>query len=189
TVIYNKKMWKEAGITEEPTSFDELLKDLEKIGAQHDTSTFSPLYLPGQAWWAAMQFVWDAGGEIATESGGTWEAGFSTPEGIQGLKDWKKFQNAVSSPASQTLGPEDPAVDVVFANGDAAAFIGNAGRLANVTTNNPDLTDEDLGTFPMPSQYEDGTQPVLLAGSVWGIAARSQNQDLALEFVKIASST
>src|SRR5699024_3170978 len=119
-VIYNKKVWKDAGITEEPTSFEQVLKDLEKIGAQHDKSTFSPLYLPGQMWYSGLQFLWDAGGQIATESGGTWEAGFSTPEGIQGLKDWKKFQNAVSSPASQSLDTDKPPIEVVFANGDAA---------------------------------------------------------------------
>src|SRR5699024_4822583 len=188
-VIYNKKVWKDAGITEEPTSFEQVLKDLEKIGAQHDQSTFSPLYLPGQMWYSGLQFLWDAGGEIATESGGTWEAGFSTPEGIQGLKDWKKFQNAVSSPASQSLDTDKPPIEVVFANGDAAAIIQTPVYIEKIKKANPDLTDEDLGTFPMPSQYEDGTQPVMLGGSDWGIAARSQNQDLALEYLKIASST
>lgn len=188
-VIYNRKVWKEAGITEDPTTFEELMADLEKIGAKHDSATFSPLYLPGQMWYSGLQFVWDAGGEIATESGGTWEAGFSTPEGIQGLKDWKEFQNAVSSPASQTLDTDKPPIAVVFANGDAAAFIQTPVYIEKIKKANPDLTDEDLGTFPMPSQYEDGTQPVMLGGSDWGIAARSQNQDLALEYVKIAAST
>lgn len=188
-VIYNKKMWKDAGITEDPTTFEELLEGLEKIAEQNDDSTFSALYLPGQMWYAGLQFVWDAGGEIATESGDTWEAEFSTPEGIQGLEDWKKFQNAVSSPASQTLDTDKPPIETVFANGDAAAIIQTPVYIEKIKKANPDLTDDDLGTFPMPSQYEDGSQPVMLGGSDWGVAARSKNQELALEYLKIAAST
>jgi N,N'-diacetylchitobiose transport system substrate-binding protein len=102
-VIYNKAMWEAAGITEEPTTYEQLTADLDKLAAANPASDFSPFYLPGAYWYAGMQFVWDAGGEIATqEDDGSWTAGLSSDEAQQGLEDFKEFQNAYSTGASQT---------------------------------------------------------------------------------------
>ncbi|MCU1526385.1 MAG: transporter substrate-binding protein, partial [Frondihabitans sp.] len=87
-VIYNKPMWAKAGITTAPTTYAELTADLDKVAAQNkSTADFSPFYLPGQYWYAGMQFVWDAGGQIATQSGKTWKAGFGSAKAQQGLAD------------------------------------------------------------------------------------------------------
>ena len=52
---------------------------------------------------------------------------------------------------------------------------------------NPNLTDDDLGTFAFPGT-SGKTQPVMLGGSDWGIAAKSKNAGLALAWTKIAAS-
>lgn len=186
-VIYNKPIWKKAGITKPPTTFGEFTADLRKIKAQHPGNDFSALYLPGQYWYVGMQFVWDAGGQIATDSGGTWTSGFSSPQAQKGLAAFKKFQNEFSSPASRTLNTDKPADDTVFAGGKAAAFIEPNAILATVKKDNPKLTDADLGTFPFPG-ISGKNQPVMLGGSDWGIAAKSKNQQLALTWTKIAAS-
>ena len=104
TVIYNKTMWSQAGITQAPTTYDELTADLDKVkatfGSQKD---FSPFYLPGKYWYDGLQWVWDAGGEIATKDGDTWKGGLASKESQQGLADFKAFQNAYSTAASATL--------------------------------------------------------------------------------------
>ena len=45
----------------------------------------------------------------------------------------------------------------------------------------------DLGSFPFPG-LSGKNQPVLLAGSDWGIATKSTNKNLALVWAKIAAS-
>jgi len=187
TVIYNKKTWEAAGVTAAPTSYDELKAALDKVKAKNPASDFSAFYLPGQYWYAGMQWIWDAGGDIATQQDGKWVAGFSSSEAQAGLTEWKTFQNTYSSKASQTLNTDKPDQDQVFADGKAGAIIGNNWEIGAITKANPDIKTEDLGTFAMPGS-SGKTQPVMLAGSDWGIAVKGQQQDLARYWVKIAAS-
>ena len=192
-VIYNKRMWAQAGVTSAPTSYSQLTSDLDKIkakfGGQKD---FSPFYLPGKYWYNGMQWIWDAGGEIATQgSGGSWTGGMDSAQAIQGLTDFKTFQNAYSTPASATVdttgtGMPDQDKDI-FAQGKAAAIFGNSWELGVIEQDNPKLTAADLGTFAFPGK-SGKSQPVMLGGSDWGIATKSQNHQLAVTWVKIAAS-
>ncbi|MGZ4476193.1 MAG: extracellular solute-binding protein [Nocardioides sp.] len=191
-VIYNKKMWSEAGITAAPTTYEELTKDLDKVkakfGGQKD---FAPFYLPGKYWYDGLQWVWDAGGDVAAKDGDSWKGTMSDSKAQQGLADFKAFQNAYSTKASasiNTTGTGQPDQDKdIFAAGKTSAVIGNAWEIGVIEQDNPKLKDADLGTFPFPGK-SGSTQPVMLAGSDWGIAAKSKNQDLATTWVKIAAS-
>jgi N,N'-diacetylchitobiose transport system substrate-binding protein len=186
-VLYNKTLWADAGITAAPTTYDELKTDLDKLKAKNAGTDFSAFYLPGQYWYAGMQWVWDEGGSIATQKSGKWTAGFSTPEAQKGLTEWKAFQNAYSSAASQTLNTDKPDQDQVFADGKAGAIIANGWEIGVVQKDNPKMTNDVLGSFPMPG-VSGSNQPVNLGGSDWGIATKSKNQDLARAWVKIAAS-
>lgn len=186
-VIYNKTTWNKAGVDSAPTTWANLNADLDKVKAANTSnSNFSAFYLPGQYWYAGYQFIWDAGGQVATQSNGKWVGGMSSPEAQKGLNAFKTFQNTYSSVASRTLNTDKPDQNQIFADGNAAAILGNNGDIASIIKDNPKLTDADLGTFPMPGE-SGKTQPVMTGGSDWGIAAKSQNQDLALTWVKIAA--
>lgn len=187
-VVYNKQMWADAGITAAPTTYEELTADLDKVRAAHaGDADFSPFYMPGQYWYAGMQFVWDAGGEIATEKNGTWTPGFGDATAQQGLQDFKDFANAYSTGASANLDTSNPDMDQVFADGKTSAILATGGALDLIEKANPQLTEDKIGTFPFPGK-SGKAQPVMLGGSDWGIAAKSKNSDLALEWVKIATS-
>ena len=191
-VIYNKKMWSQAGIKAAPTTYEELTNDLDKVkakfGGQKD---FAPFYLPGKYWYDGLQWVWDAGGDIAAKDGDTWKGTMSDAKAQQGLNDFKTFQNAYSTPASATIdttGTGQPDQDKdIFAAGKTSAIVGNAWEIGVIEQDNTKLKDADLGTFPFPGK-SGNTQPVMLAGSDWGIASKSKNQDLATTWVKIAAS-
>ncbi len=186
-VIYNKTVWAKAGITSAPTTFATLTADLDKVKAANTAAGFSPFYLPGQDWYAGLQFVWDAGGDIAKKDGSTWASGFSGAQAQTGLADFKAFQNQYSSPASRTIDTITPDQTQVFADGKASAIVATSGSIGLIEKANPKITDADLGTFPLPGK-SGKTQPVMLGGSDWGIAAHSTNADLALTWTKIAAS-
>lgn len=186
-VIYNKKIWAAAGVTQAPTTYAELTADLDKVKAANTAPNFSAFYLPGQYWYAALQFVYDAGGSIAKQSGGTWTAQFSTPADQQGLKDFKTFQNAYSTQASQNIAEDKPDQLQVFASGAAGTILDTSGAVATIEQDNPKLTNADIGTFPFPGK-SGKAQPVMLGGSDFGVAAKSQNKDLAVKWAQIAGS-
>jgi N,N'-diacetylchitobiose transport system substrate-binding protein len=186
-VIYNKKMWSDAGITSTPTTYSELTADLDKVKAANTASDFSPFYLPGQYWYNGVQWVWDAGGNIATQNGKTWTAGFSSAAAQKGLNNFKTFQNKYSTVASRTLNTITPDQDQLFADGKAGAVLGNGWEIGVIQKDNPALVNADLGSFPFPG-LSGKNQPVLLAGSDWGIATKSTNKNLALVWAKIAAS-
>jgi N,N'-diacetylchitobiose transport system substrate-binding protein len=186
-VIYNKKIWAAAGVTKVPTTYQALIADLDKIKAANTASDFSAFYYPGQYWYAGMQWVWDAGGDIATLSNGKWTSGLSSEKAQQGLNDFKTFQNTYSSAASRTVDIHKPEHTQMFADGKTAAILGIPTEIPTIKKANPKLTDADLGTFPFPGK-SGKTQPVMIGGSDWGIAAKSQNKELALAWTKIASS-
>jgi len=189
TVIYNTKIWADAGITTAPTSYTELTADLDKIKAKHASDpNFSAFYLPGQYWYDGVQWVLDAGGKIATGKEGSWKGGFEDAAAIQGLNQFKTFQNTYSSKASQTLNTDKPDQDQLFADGKAATIFGNGWETGVVLGKNKKLAESDLSTFAFPSANGSGTQPVLLGGSDWAIPAKSKNQGLALTWAKIAAS-
>jgi N,N'-diacetylchitobiose transport system substrate-binding protein len=186
-VVYNKKIWAAAGVTKIPTTYAALTADLDKIKAANTASDFSAFYYTGQDWYSGMQWVWDASGNIATQSNGKWTANFASAKAQQGLNDFKTFQNTYSSPASRTLNTDKPDQTQVFADGNAGAIMGIPSEIPMIEAANPKLTNADLGTFPFPGK--SGTiQPVMLGGSDWGIAAKSQNPQLALAWAKIAAS-
>lgn len=189
-VIYNKTAWAAAGITAAPTTYAELTADLDKLKAANTAKDYSAFYLPGKYWYDGVQWVWDAGGDIATQgSDGTWTAGFASAAAQKGLNDFKTFQNSYSTAASQTLNTTtpDPDQDQVFADGKTSAIVGNSWEIGVIEKDNPKITNDDLGSFPFPGT-SGNAQPVMLGGSDWGIAAKSQNSQLALVWAKIAAS-
>lgn len=186
-VVYNKKVWADAGVTTAPTTYEELTADLDKVKAKNTASDFSAFYMPGQYWYGGLQWVWDAGGQIATEKGGKWTGTLDSADAVKGLTAWKDFQNAYSAKSTQDINTDKPSQSDVFAQGNTSAFLGSAWEIGSVTTAKPELKDQ-IGTFPMPSASGSGTQPVFLGGSDLGIPAKAANQGLALYYLKILTS-
>jgi N,N'-diacetylchitobiose transport system substrate-binding protein len=183
-VIYNKKTWADAGVTSPPTTFAELTADLDRIKAANPSPGFAAFHFPGQYWFGALQFVWDAGGQLATQVGGKWSGALESAQAQQGLQAWKDFQAAYSSAASRNVDTKAPDQAAIFASGGTAAILDTS--VNTVLKNKPELKDQ-LGTFPFPGRTAGKTQPVFLGGSDLAVAAKSPNQDLAFAYLKAAT--
>ncbi|WP_410573758.1 extracellular solute-binding protein [Amycolatopsis sp. cmx-4-61] len=183
-VIYDKQVWADAGVTAPPKTFAELTAALDKIKAKHPAPDYSAFHFPGRYWFGALQFVWDAGGQIATQKDGKWTGALESPEALKGLQAWKDFQNAYSSPASRNVDTKAPDQAAIFSSGGAAAILDTS--VNTVLKNKPELKDR-LGTFPFPSATPGKTQPVFLGGSDLAVAAKSRHPDLALAYLKAAA--
>ncbi len=86
---WRKDVFAAAGVKAAPKTYAELTAALDKV-QKKEGDKFSAWYQPTRDWYAAMSFVYDAGGSIATESGGQWKANLSSPESLKGLTEYKK---------------------------------------------------------------------------------------------------
>jgi len=183
-VVYNKKVWKDAGVTDVPTTYEELTADLDKVKAANTASDFSAFYMPGQYWFAGMPFLFGKGGTIATDTDNKWTAQMSSAENQAGLAEWKKFQNGCSTPSSIGANTDSPDQDQIFADQKAAMIYVKAWEPGAVAEKNAKAA-ADAGYFIMPG-YEPGKPlPVIVAGSTIGIAQNSPNKDMAVDWLKI----
>ena len=185
-VIYRKDMFTAAGITNTPASMDELLTDGQKLmDANKSDSNYSALYFPGKYWYAAAPFVWDFGGDIATQSGGQWKGSLDSAQSQQGLTTLKGIVDKLSR-ADKT--GDEAKQDQAFAQGHIAMIIANGwevGQVIDPKAGGDSSLKDKLGVFPIPSHTAGKTAPVFLGGSDLGIAAKSKMQGLAQEWVKL----
>ncbi len=142
---------------------------------------YSAFYFPGKYWYGAVPFVWDAGGDIATEDGGTWTGTLNGADSQAGLATLKDLVDNYSK------APKD---------GDEAkntdAFnTGNVGMMIDSWWA-PDALDApgkpfagDIGAFAMPGTEPGTTSPVFFGGSDMAISEKSANKGLAVEYLKI----
>src|SRR5919109_2470754 len=177
-IIYRKDFFAQAGV-QPPTSMDDLLTVGQKLMTAHKSDpNFSALYFPGKYWYAALPFVWDFGGDIATQSGGKWSGTLDSSNSQQGLTELTSLVSQLSR-ADKT--GDEAKQDQAFAQGHIAMIIANGWEVGVITdpkSGNPALKDQ-LGAFPIPSHNSGQTAPVFLGGSDLGVAARSKHPDLA----------
>jgi N,N'-diacetylchitobiose transport system substrate-binding protein len=181
-VVYRKDLFDKAGITP-PKSMDEWMQDGQKLmDANKSDADFSALYYPGKYWYAALPFVWDNGGDIATQSGGQWKGSLDSTQSQQGLT---MLANMVGKLSRADKTGDELKQDAAFVQGHIAMLIANGWEIGVITdpkTGDPSLKDR-LGVFPIPSHNAGQTAPVFLGGSDLGIATKSKGQSLSREWI------
>lgn len=186
-VMYNKKMFADAGIKQPPKTIAELQQDCGTLAkANEKTANFSGFYMPGQYWFNGMPFMFAKGGTVATQKNGTWKAEMSSPANQAGLKAWRTFQNTCSTKSSVGVNTDSPDQDQLFADGKAAMEYVKAWEPATVLEKNPKLKNQ-IGFFALPGYTADKTMPVIVSGSTVGIAANSPDKKPATEWLRIIS--
>jgi N,N'-diacetylchitobiose transport system substrate-binding protein len=185
-VIYRKDYFKKAGITKAPTSLAQLTTDGKKLVAVYGPKdkTFSAFYVAGPDWYSAMSFVYDYGGQIATQTGGQWTGTLDQPKAIAGLTAYKNTFLALSK-ASKTQDEAHPFPTTPFAQGHSASFLGPGwqyGYALDPKAGNPKLKSV-ISAFAMPSHVAGKTMPAFLGGSDLAIPAASQNKSLAEDWI------
>ena len=188
-VIYRTDLWKAAGVTTAPATLEELYADLDKVAAANKTKkNFSAFYMPGKNWYAAMSFVYGAGGTIADQQGGTWKGELESSAAQQGLDQWKTLATKYSVGGATK---DEADQDAIMAQGNVSAILGNGwevGSVADPKTGNPKLASV-LGTFPLPGTTAGQYTPSFLGGSDLAVPEKASNGDLGLEWVKIFTDT
>jgi len=181
-ITYRTDQFKQAGV-KIPTSLAEYTAAAAKLNAKFGkTKGFSPVYIAGTDWYAALSFVFDYGGGIATQVSGKWHGLLTSPKSIAGLTAYKNFFLAASK-ASKTTDEAHPNPYDVYGQGQAASMIGPAwfsccvGKFKGVT-----------GQFVMPSHEKGKVIPGFLGGSDLAVPVGA-DKTLAEAWIKAYTSS
>jgi N,N'-diacetylchitobiose transport system substrate-binding protein len=172
---WRKDVAASAGVKSTPKTYAELTADLDKIQKKQGAK-FSAWYQPTRDWYAAMSFVYDAGGSIAKEEGGTWKANLSSPESVKGLND--KYMHG-----DKTKDESDRYI--VYGQGKSGMIFGAAWEGATAEDPKSDKTGKlkgNLENFVMPGPSGKNL-PVFLGGSDLAVPVKSKAQAVAAEWI------
>ncbi len=192
-VIYRTDQYKAAGIKKTPTTLAEFMTDGQKLMAKYGgkkNPNYSALYFPGRYWYAAMSFVYDFGGQIATTSKGKWVGTLDSPRSLAGLNAWKSAALKLSR-ANKSGDEAHPQQALVFAKGAVGSFVGNGWEwpyALDKKLGNPELAGS-IGAYPMPSHTPGKYMPTFLGGSNLGVPVTSKNKSMASDWIAAYTST
>ncbi|MER5528319.1 extracellular solute-binding protein [Streptomyces sp. NPDC002677] len=179
---WRKDVAASAGIKTTPKTYTELTADLDKI-QKKEGDKFSAWYQPTRDWYAAMSFVYDAGGSIAAESGGQWKGNLSSPESIKGLTE---FKNVIDKYMHGDKTKDESDRYIVYGQGKSAMIFGAAWEGATAADPKNDKTGgklkDNLVNFVMPGP-SGKNMPVFLGGSDLAIPVKSKAQGVAAEWI------
>ncbi|WP_369215882.1 extracellular solute-binding protein [Streptomyces flavofungini] len=177
-VIYRKDLFAKAGVDASSIrTRDQWIAATKKL----NKGDRQGIYLPGQNWYTLSGFIWDEGGDLATESGGTWRGALDTPEALRAMAFYEKLQALGKGPKDSD--EAQPPQAEVMAKGQVAQLISTPGGAHVVTRNNPGLKGK-LGFFPVPGKTPGTPGAVFTGGSDLVIPTVSRHHDAAYTFVK-----
>ncbi|MBL1095821.1 extracellular solute-binding protein [Streptomyces coffeae] len=179
-VLYNKKIWAQAGLKGTPKTRAAFFRDLDTIRRKTDAE---PLYLPGQNWYFFDGLTIGTGADLVKKEGGRWVSNLSDAKVAKAMDIYQQYQSFSKAPKNKD--EATPQQGEVFAKGRTGAFIGMGWEAAIAIKANPKI-EKDIGYFTIPGETADKPEGVFLGGSNLAVAAGSEKQELAKEFLKIA---
>ncbi|GAA4265715.1 ABC transporter substrate-binding protein [Frondihabitans peucedani] len=149
-VVYNKQMFKEAGITDTPTTWTEFAADAKKL--TKGTTQYGA-YLPiGTGEWPVFTWqamLWSAGGEFLNEDNTKVE--FNSPEGVAALTAWTDMiKDGSAYPQSLQTASDNNGTPGMTAKKVAMQING----AYNLSVLDEGLGDGNVGVFPLPALKE-----------------------------------
>ncbi|MER7622665.1 extracellular solute-binding protein [Streptomyces sp. NPDC126503] len=178
---WRKDIAAEAGVKVAPKTWAELTAALDAIQKKKGDK-FSAWYQPSPDWYAAMSFVYDAGGSIAKQDGETWKANLSSPESVKGLTEYKNILDKYMH-GDKTKDESDR--PVVFGQGKSATIFAAGWEGATAADPKSDKVGglkDKLENFVMPGPNGKNL-PVFLGGSDLAVPVKSKAQGVAAEWI------
>jgi N,N'-diacetylchitobiose transport system substrate-binding protein len=192
-VWYRTDQFKKAGITSTPTTWAQLLADAQKLQqAYPGTYGFDAVTNNTNA---LASFIWGAGGQIATQSNGTWTADLTSPATEAAIKYYVSLYSTYHVSPSKYIGQTElgnvgatsggPNED--FGLGKLDMYIDGPWAKATLPANSVDTAN--ISSFPIPSQNGPNAAPVLAGGSDLAVFKTSPNQQAAWDLISVMDNT
>jgi N,N'-diacetylchitobiose transport system substrate-binding protein len=176
-LIYRKDVLQKAGVSV-PKTWQDLQADAAAIKAK--VPGIYPIGYTGLTEHMYLPTIWQAGGQIATESGDTWKSALNSPQAVEAIQFYTDFYKKGYVPKA-AIGWEEPDAQTAFVNGDIAMLIGGGWTYDSIVASKPALKDK-IGTALEPAG-PSGKDTAFAGGSHLVVFKESQNPALANAFV------
>ncbi len=192
-VWYRTDQFKAAGITSPPATWAQLVTDAKTLMAKYpgtygidaitdDTNAFA-------------SFVWGAGGQIATESNGTWTAGLTSPADEAAIRFYVSLYSTDHLSPSKYIGQTElgntgstsGGANTDFGLGKLDMYIDGPWATATMPANSTDKAN--WASFPIPSQNGPNAAPVFAGGSDLAIFKTSKYQQADWDLISVMDNT
>jgi N,N'-diacetylchitobiose transport system substrate-binding protein len=181
-LYYRTDIFAALGLTP-PTSYDELVADAKRVHAAHPDMV--GITVGGQYVFAALPFVWDAGGDLATKSGTGYTAAINTAAAKTGVKEYTDLFSPDICPAPQCVDLTGGKTVAAFAAGTAGmGIIGNFNRSAV----DAGAVKGKYAVVPLPGTRPGSIAPAFAGGNNLGIMKSTKHRTLAVQFAELLDS-
>ncbi|QHW30804.1 extracellular solute-binding protein [Paenibacillus rhizovicinus] len=180
-LIYNKKLFANAGIAAPPKTWDEFAADAKLV--QEKNAGIVGFDILGMDWadWHFEYYVWQAGGDLtAQEADGSATLQFTSDAAVKALqyyKDLKWKYNVTQKNVVQDIGENEKD----FYSGRSAMIIGTSDSFTNFVGRG--MNPADIGFAPFPAG-PSGKAPAQVGGSFWMLNPKStpEQQKAAFDY-------
>jgi ABC-type glycerol-3-phosphate transport system substrate-binding protein len=191
-IWYRTNQFTAAGITSTPTTWSALVADAKLLQKKYP-GTYG-LGAPSDYTNAIVSFIWGAGGQVATESGGTWKADLTSAASEAGIKFYADLYLTDSVSPSKYIGETElgnvgatsGGSNEDFALGKLDMYIDGPWASAEFPTNAVDKSD--WASFPIPSENGPGPAPAFAGGSDLGVWAASKYKAADWDLIQVMDS-
>lgn len=177
-LYYRTDIFKDLGI-EPPKSQAELISTAKKIHKKKPE--LYGLAVGGAYTYGAMPFIWANGGELATESGGTYKAAINSDRARKGIEAYTSLFGDSNCPAAKCAAMGGNATVTSFASGKAAMAIGGDFSHAAVEAGS---VKGKYAVVPLPGASEGSIAPAFAGGNNIGVLKSSSHRTLAVDLMK-----
>lgn len=188
-IWYNEDLFEQAGITELPKTWDELMKDCEILQAAgitpFVTSAKETSITDRQLQVFLASSMGDSYEEFANDTAlAQYDSTKSYAENVKEMAD--KMVQVVEYSQADVLGTDQDSATANFANSQGAMMIGGSWLLASVSAANPDI---NISMMPIPGNSAEETNTCAYPGDMsLFVAEKTEVKDEAIEFVKWMTS-
>jgi len=192
-VWYRTDQFTKAGITSPPTTWAQLVTDAQKLqqtfpgtygidAITDDTNAFA-------------SFLWGAGGQIATQSNGTWTANLTSAADEAAIKYYVSLYSTYHLSPSKYIGQTElgnvgstsGGANTDFGLGKLDLYIDGPWASATMPANSADKAN--WASFPIPSENGPNTAPVFAGGSDLAIFKTSKYTQADWDLISVMDNT
>ncbi|MGW7290666.1 extracellular solute-binding protein [Streptomyces sp. NPDC054847] len=177
-LYYRTDVFKDLGIAV-PRTQDELIATAKKI--HKEKPDLYGLAVGGAYTYGAMPFIWAHGGELAQESGGSYESAIDSPAAQKGIKAYTSLFGDDNCPAAKCAAMGGNAVVTAFAAGNAAMAIGGDFSHQAVEAG---AVKGKYAVVPLPGLKAGEIAPAFAGGNNVGVLKSSSHRTLAVDLMK-----
>ncbi|MEU5718835.1 extracellular solute-binding protein [Streptomyces sp. NPDC020403] len=177
-LYYRTDVFEDLGI-QPPTSQTELISTAKKI--HKEKPGLYGLAVGGAYTYGAMPFIWAHGGELADETGVTYESAINSEKARTGIEAYTSLFGDDNCPAAKCAAMGGNATVTAFASGKAAMAIGGDFSHAAVEAG---AVKGKYAVVPLPGVEKGSIAPAFAGGNNIGVLRSSAHRTLAVDLMK-----